>query len=119
MKKVLPIILLSLFVLPLVALAYTDPQIVICRILEKIKIIIAAIGFGIAIIMLIWGGILYMTAGGDDEKAKKAKTLIVNAIIGIVIVFAATFILNLVAGFLSGSGVILNPFGTVCPDLGY
>lgn len=117
MKKVLPIILLSLFLLPLVAFAYVEPQVVICRVLEKIKIIVAAIGFGIAVIMLIWGGIMYMTAGGNDEKSTKARKLIINAIIGIAIIFAATFILSLVAGFLSGSGVSLNPFGTVC-DVG-
>ena len=116
MKKVLPIILLSLFVLPLVAFAAADPQAVICNILQRIKVIIGAIGFGIAVIMLIWGGIMYMTAGGDDEKAKKAKTLIVNAIIGIAIIVAAVFILTVVQGFLEntpGFGPIFgNPCGT-------
>lgn len=114
MKKVLPIILLSLFLLPLVVSAYVEPVQTICALLNKIKIIIAAIGFGIAVIMLIWGGIMYMTAGGNDEKATKARKLIINAVIGIIIIFAATFILNLVEGFLVGGGITPNPFGNPC-----
>ena len=58
-----------------------------------------------------------MTAGGNEEKATKAKKLMVNAIIGIAIVFAAIFILALVQGLLAGSNIQLidNP----CPGAGY
>jgi hypothetical protein len=55
-----------------------------------------------------------MTAGGDDEKAKKARTLITNAIIGVAIILAALFILTLVQGFLVGAGVVINPFASPC-----
>jgi type IV secretory pathway VirB2 component (pilin) len=106
MKKALPIFLvLFLLALPLIANAQVNPEIVICNLLKNIEKIIAAIGFGLAVILLIAGGIGYMTAGGNPEKADKAKKLMINAIIGIVIVFAAIFILDLVAGLLSGSGI--------------
>lgn len=114
MKKLLPVLLFLFLTLPLIASAYVNPEQTICSLLNKIKIIVAAVGFGIAVIMLIWGGILYMTAGGDTEKADKAKKLIINAIIGIAIIFAATFILGLVEGLLVGAGVQLNPFGNPC-----
>ncbi|HUT95968.1 MAG TPA: TrbC/VirB2 family protein [Candidatus Paceibacterota bacterium] len=114
MKKFLPVVLLSLMVLPLFVSAAVDPEIAICNILNKIKVVVAALGFGLAVIFLIVGGIQYMTAGGDDEKASKAKKLIINAIIGIAIIFAATFILSLVEGLLIGGGITPNPFGNPC-----
>jgi hypothetical protein len=109
MKKVLVVSLfLSFLILPLVAnAAIVDPATVLCNILKKIEKVVAAIGFGLAVILFVAGGIMYMTAGGDAEKSGKARKLMVNALIGIAIVFCAIFILDLVAGLLSGTGVSL------------
>lgn len=38
---------------------------------------------------LVYGGFLWMTAAGNQEEVKKAKTIITNSIIAIVIVLAA------------------------------
>ncbi len=43
----------------------------------------------LAVIYLIYGGIMYITAGGDAEKATKGRTAVVNAIIGIIIILLA------------------------------
>ncbi|MCF7820682.1 MAG: pilin [Candidatus Pacebacteria bacterium] len=43
----------------------------------------------IFLILMIVGGIQWMTAGGNQEKVAKAKQLITSAIIGLVIVFSA------------------------------
>ncbi|PIP21768.1 MAG: hypothetical protein COT67_01870 [Candidatus Tagabacteria bacterium CG09_land_8_20_14_0_10_41_14] len=40
----------------------------------------------IAFLYLIYAGIMYMTAGGDAEKAQGARTAILNTIIGIVVI---------------------------------
>lgn len=56
----------------------------------------------LAIIYLIWAGIQYITAGTDDEKAKKARSGIYNAIIGIVIIVLSYAIIQYVAR-LAGS----------------
>lgn len=37
----------------------------------------------------IWGGALYLTAGGDDSKVKKARETLVNAAIGMIIIVGA------------------------------
>lgn len=37
----------------------------------------------------IYGGIMWMTAAGNEEKVKKARELIVESIIGVIIVLAA------------------------------
>jgi len=40
-------------------------------------------------LLILYGGFQWMTAGGNEEKIKKAKSLITNAVIGLVIVLAA------------------------------
>jgi len=50
----------------------------------------------IAVIYLIYGGVIYITAGGDAEKAGKGRVAITNAIIGIIIIIAALAIYNAV-----------------------
>ena len=48
----------------------------------------------IAVVYLVYGGILYITAGGDAEKATKGRTAVINAIIGIIIILLAIVIVN-------------------------
>lgn len=56
---------------------------------SRIIIWVLYLGGAIAVIYLVYGGILYITAGGDPEAATKGKTAVVNAIIGIVIIALA------------------------------
>ncbi|MBI4437936.1 Ig-like domain-containing protein [Candidatus Uhrbacteria bacterium] len=52
----------------------------------------------VAVVFVVYGGFMYMTAGGNAERAKSAKKILVNAFIGIVLVFSSfaivQFILN-------------------------
>lgn len=58
----------------------------------------------LAVIYLVYGGILYITAGGDAEKATKGRTALINAIIGIVIIALAFVIVQWVGKIiLSGT----------------
>ena len=43
----------------------------------------------IFLILMIYGGILWMTASGNEEQVEKAKKLLRSAIIGLIIVLAA------------------------------
>ena len=54
----------------------------------------------LAVIYLIWSGLIYITAGGDTAKADKGRTGIVNAVIGLVIIAAAYIIVRFVSGAL-------------------
>ncbi len=40
-------------------------------------------------ILVIYAGILWMTARGNEQQVERAKTLLVQSIIGLVIVFSA------------------------------
>ncbi len=39
----------------------------------------------IAVLMLIWGGVRYLTAGGDEGAVEDAKNIITQAVIGLII----------------------------------
>lgn len=43
----------------------------------------------VLIIMLLVGGVMYITSAGKEEQTEKAKSVLVNAIIGIVVVIVA------------------------------
>ena len=50
----------------------------------------------ICVVMLIVGGYLYMTAGGDEQKVGKATKTLTNAMIGLAICFIAVILVNFV-----------------------
>lgn len=60
----------------------------------------------ILVVMLIVGGIQYLTAGGNEEQSAKAKKLLLDAIVGILIVAAAwaiaTFVISRLFRGVSG-----------------
>ncbi|MFA5158306.1 MAG: hypothetical protein WC451_03940 [Patescibacteria group bacterium] len=57
-----------------------------------------------AIVYLIYSGILYITAAGNPDAAKKGQQGVINAIIGIVIIVLAYFIARSIAGI--GKGMV-------------
>jgi len=73
-----------------------DGEDALANVFARIGKILAVVAIGIAVIAIIWGAISYMLAGGDPEKAKGARTIIVNGIIGAVIIFGLAFIIGLV-----------------------
>jgi hypothetical protein len=70
-----------------------------------------AIAFIAAVIVLIYGGFLYITSAGNTEQATKGKTAIMNALVGVVIIVLSYIIVQIVYRFVSGSGTggVLGP----------
>ena len=56
----------------------------------------------VAVIMIVLGGIFYVTSTGDSGKVAKAKNTIIYAAIGLVISLAAIAIINTVIGAIGG-----------------
>lgn len=50
----------------------------------------------IALVMIIYGGVLWMTARGNSEQTSKAKSTVVWATLGIVLIFASYALVNFV-----------------------
>ena len=79
--------------------------------------VITIVSFISFIILFISGAVALMTAGGDKQKLETARSRITTAIIGLVIVISAMFIIDLV-GSLFGIDDILNP-GSFIEKLGF
>lgn len=60
-----------------------------------VNIISIIVGF-VAVVMIIWGGMKYVTSGGESGKITSAKNTIMYALIGLVIVALAQFIVRFV-----------------------
>ena len=52
------------------------------------------------VILIIYGGILWMTAGGKEEQVTKGRKYLINATIGLIIVILANIITALVINIL-------------------
>lgn len=59
----------------------------------------------VAVIMIIFGGFKYITSGGDSNNVSAAKTTILYAIVGLVIVALAQVIVRFVLARATNSGV--------------
>ena len=55
------------------------------------NIIVVILGFLglIAVVLILIGGFMWMTAGGNEERVKKGRQFIINGVIGLVIILAA------------------------------
>ncbi|BFD25346.1 MAG: hypothetical protein JST_000689 [Candidatus Parcubacteria bacterium] len=66
-----------------------DPQDILTKqVTDIISLILSFLGI-IFLVITIYAGFLWMTARGNDAQIKKAKDLLMNAIIGLVIITAA------------------------------
>ena len=71
-----------------------------------IGVVLGLLGL-ILVVLIIYAGFLWMTAQGDAKKVEKAKDMIKQAIIGLIIVFAAyaitTFVIDSISNAVSGN----------------
>lgn len=60
----------------------------------------------IALVMFVWGGILWLTSGGNPERIEKGKNTLIWAVAGLVLIFTAYALVRVVLQALTGaSGV--------------
>ena len=70
------------------------------KVANIINIVLGFLGV-FAVIMIIIAGFRWMTAGGNEETVKKARTSITNAAIGLLVVLASFIIVNFAVTYLS------------------
>jgi hypothetical protein len=65
------------------------------------------------LILIMWGGVQWMFAGGEPAKVKAAQATLSNAILGMLVVAASyaivNFVLNTVSTATSGVGAVSQP----------
>mgnify|MGYP001567592285 FL=1 len=62
---------------------------------QNIRVALGFLGV-IAVVIILLGGFKWMTAGGNDDKLKKAKQLLFSGIIGLIIILSAYAIASFV-----------------------
>ena len=67
--------------------------------LNFLNFLLSIVG-ALALIMLIVGGIMYMTSAGDDDRIKTGKKIVTFSILGIFISLAALVIVKQIAALL-------------------
>lgn len=66
---------------------------------------------GVALLAyLIFGGISWIVAGGNEDQVAKAQKMISNAVIGIVIVVAAIMVTQILGGVLGFENILQPTF---------
>lgn len=80
---------------------FTDIGELINKALRFVMVIAALLVF----LYLIWGGIEWITSGGDKGKTESARNKITAAVIGLIVVAASYAILQLALTFLGVGGI--------------
>ena len=70
------------------------------------KIIQAALGLSgaVALLMFVWGGVQMLVSAGNADMVKKGKSTLTWAALGIVVIFTAYTLVNVVIQTLAGVG---------------
>jgi len=55
---------------------------------RAINSILGVVG-SLALVMFVYGGLLWMTSGGSNEQVKKGRDILIWATVGLVIIFSA------------------------------
>ncbi|MEK7620836.1 MAG: pilin [Patescibacteria group bacterium] len=105
------LVIFSITILPSTAYAAlpqcsTAPEAVICQtdqslfggVLKDVINIMLYLAGAIAVVMIVVGGIRYITSDGDPGAASKAKNTIIYALVGLVIAVMSYSIVNFVIG---------------------
>ncbi|HTW97013.1 MAG TPA: IPT/TIG domain-containing protein [Candidatus Methylomirabilis sp.] len=86
-----------------------DPRLIASRI---IQIALGFLGI-IAIGLIIYGGFLWMTAAGNEDRVDTAKRVLISAVIGLIIILSAfgiaTFVLNNLLQAVGGGSDVGGP----------
>ena len=80
------------------SLTGSDPGggVIVAQLIVIIWRSLMTVGGLLVLIWIIYGGITWLTAGGSKEKIENARNRIINAIIGMAILFAAAAFVNFI-----------------------
>jgi N-acetylneuraminic acid mutarotase len=72
--------------------------------------------FPLAVLMIVIGGVMFLTAAGDPGRIGTAKKILTSVVIGLVIIFLAWLIVDTIIMFITNSGSPFQNWKTInCP----
>ena len=52
----------------------------------------------VAVIILLFAGVNYMTSGDDPKKREQSKSMVMYVVIGLIVIWAAPLVVNFIVG---------------------
>lgn len=80
------------------------------ELIQKALNFVMVLGALLVFMYLIWGGIEWITSGGDKGKTEGARNKITAAVIGLIVLAASWAILGLVLNFLGAGDLDITNF---------
>ena len=78
-------------------LGTTDIREVIAQVIQAVLGIIGAV----ALVMFIYGGFMWLTAGGKSDRIQKGKDILIWSVIGLVVIFGSYALVNFILRAIS------------------
>lgn len=85
-------------------LGATDVQTMIGRAINGVMGVVGSL----ALLMFVYGGLLWMTSGGSQDRVKKGKDIILWSSIGMAVIFGAYALTKFIITALTNSGAANN-----------
>jgi len=96
------------------SLTAADPAIFAANI---VKTLLTLVGI-VFVILIIYGGFIYMTSAGVEDKVKKSKKILTSAVIGIIIITSGYTITHFIASNLESPGESKPNYREECENSG-
>jgi amino acid transporter len=95
-------------------LAQDPPEVIAANVVRALLTLVGII----FVALLIYGGFLYMTSRGEDEKIKKSKKTLIAAVIGIIIIMTGYSITFFVTSTIESPGQVTPAYNEECENPG-
>ena len=76
-----------------------SPEVIVGQVINAVLSFVGVVFLALT----VYGGMIWMTASGNEEKVKKGRAIIVRAIVGICIVFLAYAITYFISRYVVGA----------------
>lgn len=98
-----------------IGLGTTDIRVIVARIIRNFFVLLGII----AVVLILYGGFLWMTSNGEEDQITKAKRVILNAVIGLAIILSAVAITQFILSRLLEATGAFTPGGPAGGGAGY
>lgn len=80
-------------------LGETDLRVIIAKVIQAIT----GVAGSIALLVFVWGGFQWLTSGGNPEKIKKGRDILVWSALGLLVMFGSYLIVRYVLQAITGA----------------
>ena len=101
MLKVLPLAILMLLVLTQIGMVAAADESDFEEILKPLTTIYNLVKYAATVIaglVMLFAGVTYIASGSDPGKREKAKNMVMYVIVGLIVIWAAPFVVDLILG---------------------